>query len=1647
MSAVGALPGHDPPVRVETVHECDRTRVTRMFFPGRTLVCKEHLGAEAERRLRHEVAMLERLHGVPGVAQLVEAPRRPEAIVMADAGGANLAGPASPLPVDDLIGLAVKLAQAVAGMHRRGVMHRDITPGNIVISADGTPCLVDFALATSIAEERPAFAHHDEIVGTLAYLAPEQTGRTGRPVDQRADVYALGATLYELATGEPPFGAGDPLRLTHDHLARMPVPPAEVNPVVPGPLSEIILHLLEKEPDHRYQSADGAVHDLERLLQNRTQPAAVVRVGERDLPLRLLPPSRLVGRDDEVAALAAAFGDALRGRCRGVLVSGAAGVGKTALVDQLRPVVTGGDGWFVAGKFDQYRRDLEFDAVHQALRALGRLLLAEPEDELARVRGRIRATVGPNAGLLAAVVPEFATLLAVPPEAGDPLTAQLRAPRSALGVLRAVASRERPVVLFLDDLQWAGRTPLGLVDLLLSEEPVEGLLLVGAYRDGELDTAHPLSLPLSRWRDQAGVRWLRLANLPAPSLAAMVAEMLHTDRSIAAGLVEVIEPHTSGNPYETVELLNALRRDGVVMATADGLRWDEAAVRAHLDRSEVAGLLTARVEGMPPTSRRVVAEMSVLQVVTGDSARVVEQWLAPALDDGLLVLEPEAQEVVRFRHDRTREVILGGLEPRRRRALQLAMARQLAAVPGLFAVAAEQYLPVVDEVGDPVERRHVAGVLRRAAHQATLIGNYALVDSLLGAAVQLLDPEETAALIEMHTGRHAALFSMGRLDEADEVYRTLGGLCTTTMERAAATGVQVRSLTHRNRYAEAIGVGLVSLRELGVTVPPSDRLPIEIGRQLDHHLYRWLDHTDATDDLARPETTDPTLLAAIGLIDAVVPAAYYTDQARYVWLSLEALRIWIEHGPSRGLVGLASHTAFAVMALRDDHAAGRRALRRIIEAGEARGYEPGTSQARLLLALHNCWFEPIEDGVHVAARAREGLLRGGDLAYAGYSYYTTAYYVLDCAPSLDVVVAEVTAGLDFARRTGSTQTGEALDSYRWLAAALRGEPSAALDETAPDRYADNPLARLHAHVNRAIAAAVFGDQAGLARHTAAAMPLLSAAVGNYPTALAHVLRGLALAAQARATDGDERGELVSELEEATRWLAARAADAPPNFLHLLRLVEAERAWAVDDFRAAVLAFDAAIRAVAARQRPWHRALIAERAARFLLAHGVEHVGHELLAQARRGYAAWGATAKVDQLDRAYPTLRSEPAPTVGLRTDQPTGPPQGRATVTAETLDLLGIVSASQALSSETSLERLHSRVVEVLSTMTGATGVHLLMWRDDRHEWLLPAAGRGGGAVPLTDTGSEHVVPMSVLRYVQRTGEPLVVGDAAGDDRFARDPYFTDVACCSLLAVPILGRGTLRALLLLENRLIRGAFTVERLDAVKLIASQLAVSLDNAQLYSELSASRARIVAAADESRRRLERDLHDGAQHRLVSLALRLQEVQAAAPPEVDGLAAGLDDLIVELTGALDELRELARGIHPAILAEGGLPPALKALARRCTVPVELDVRVDSRPSEPIEIAVYYLVSEALTNAAKHARASAVRVEVGTDDASASLRVRVRDDGRGGADFAGGSGLVGLKDRVEALGGRLAVQSAPSTGTTVRAELPFDPAPATDG
>ncbi|WP_041259039.1 diguanylate cyclase [Pseudofrankia inefficax] len=1500
----GIAPGRDPPstparaaaprgtartvLLRETVllHETERTRISRLVLPTGPVIRKEPLGPDAPGRLRHEREILDRLAGLPGISQLARdgasAPASPDAILLVDVGGVALSERTLPLDPAELLALAERLAQALAGMHRRGVVHRDVNPTNVIVTADpsaarrrtaggaGTgslPYLIDFALAavveaSEVRSAPPMFSGRREIVGTVPYLAPELTGPTGRPVDQRADLYALGATLYELATGAPPFGSGDPVRVLHDHRARVPTPPSTRNPKVSSELSGILLHLLEKEPDDRYQSADGLEHDLAELRRG----GRVARPGGHDVPARPLTPSRLVGRDEEIGDLRQAFADVMAGRCSGVLLSGVSGVGKTSLAAELRPIVAAHGGWFVAGKFDQYRRDQEYDGVRNAFRGLSRLLLAEPEAALTQLRDRLLARLGATAGLAAAVVPELGALLSVRAEPGDPMTTQARAERSALEVLRAVARPDRPLVFFIDDLQWAGRTPLGLVDQVFSgAETIEGLLLVCAYREDALDPSHPLTPLLAAWGAQRiRPRQLRLGGLAPTGQAAMLTDLLNLPPASAVELAELVATATRGNPYATVELINALRHDGVLAADDGTWRWDRAALRRRrAELFDVDALLTAHVATLPPATRALLVamaclagqvELDLLAVAVGLSSDDVRRRLAPALAAGLVVPAAEDRESVRFYHDRVRESVLGGVSGPARRDTELALARRLARRPEFVDAAAQQYLRVADAVHAADERRGMGELFRRAAVEAVVLGDYVLAERFLTAAVPLADPADLEGLIGLRTERHAALYCQGRLDEADAEFRTICRLSACPAQRSAATAVQVMSLTNRSRGREAISLGLGQLRRLGVAVPDPAHLDEEIDRGF-AEIYRWIDETDEPADVHGSGDGD-AWQRAVGVVNRLMPTAFFYDQPMMVWLAVNVLRIWARDGPDPRLLLPAGHIAGALITRRGDYATAGRVMRRILDvaragAEEAEGWEAELWDARFLYAVSaGHWFDALEDNLAEARRVLAGLIRVGHLQNACWNYFGLLYNLLDCAPALEEFVAQVDEALALAARTGNPHAEETFQSCRQLARVLRGEVAeSTVDElTRETLLAGNPQAVAHMHITRAIAAAILDQPADLARHTAAALPFCSTTGSNYSMAIARVLRALALASRARATEGGERDAALAELADLVAWLSARAAEAPANFQHLLRLVEAERAWAAGDFQQAAYTFDLAQHDSHARSRPWHQALILERSARFYLAHGMCEAGRSLLAAARRRYVQWGATAKVSQLDWVNPTLCPEPAgaPRAGGSDEEVMG---RRSTLATGTIDLLGAVAASQALSSETSIAGLRARVEGILSEMTGATGVHLLLRDEDRRRWSVPDGA--GTVVPLETAGRRGLVPSSVVRYAERTHEPVAVADATQDDRFRRDPYFAGLDRCSLSAVPILIRGELRAMLLLENRMIRGAFSTERLEGIMLIAAQLTVSLDNALVYASLErkvTERTRQLAAANQ-------------------------------------------------------------------------------------------------------------------------------------------------------------------------------------------------------
>jgi diguanylate cyclase (GGDEF)-like protein len=1407
----------------------------------------------------------------------------------------------------DVVTFALALAGVVAGVHRAGVVHKDINPANILV-CDEQPVLIDWDLATTFAEDRPGFTHVHAIAGTLAYLAPEQTGRIGRGVDQRADLYALGATMYQLATGAPPFGDGDALELIHDHLARVPVAPSEVRAAVPAALSGIIVRLLEKEPDRRYQSGQGVVADLSRLLEALTGDLPTdgrdvgFALGTADFPTQICAPSELVGRETEVAALRSAFDDALAGHGRGVLVTGEPGVGKSVLIDELRSVVAEMGGWFVQGKFDQYQKGESADGVAQAMGALMRLLLAEPEDRLAVLRTRIADDVGADREVLAAAMPEFCMLLGMAP--GDVATVDDQVMRSRLfpagvALLRAVASPEHPLVIVVDDLQWAGEVPIGFVNAVLVEEDLPGVLLVGAYRDREVDASHPLSAVMARW-ERIGVAPtnLRLANLAPTQLRTLIARMLRLAPGPAADLADAIGIRTGGNPYDTVELVNALRREGALTADDAGWHWDVATIRRFVGKGDVLDLLAARIDALPPEAASMLevlaclggeVRIDLLEAATNLSPTAATDALAPSLEEGLLVMIHDDGPAVRFRHDRVQQAAYARLTPESRSALHLRLARRLAAHGHLAGGAAEHYLAAAHDVTDPAEGRRVVVLFQSAAADARLI-NPVRGEQFLAAALELLkvlgaagDPLVTQLLVE----RHAALVNLGRLDQADEVYAGIETRITDAVELAVAADAQIASLTRRARLDDAVALGVDLLSRLGYPVPSDEDMPGEIGRGLEL-LCGWVAAGPQPGELQRSEPPDPQIVAATRLLASAGAAAFFGRHPLLPWVVFTAHRLWVDHGPCAPSVISQAFLPPLAIAMTQDYAIGYEATRRILAVGEARGFEPSTSQMRNIAAMFCVqWFEPLEEVVRQLQQAREVLLRHGELQYAAFTYVNIVPPLLDSAPTLEISAAEIAAATTFMAGIGDDFIAAPIKCYQQLVRSLRGETDAPgsfddgsftemayLDEVSAD-----PISTFNFFCYRSLAAAVFGDARCLAVRTAAAMPLLAHVPGMQFVVMAHLLRALSLAEETKAAAPADRAGCLAEFDGCREWLAARAADAPQNFGHLVRWLDAERAWAVEDFQGATEAFDGAIAEVSRRQRPWHAALITERTARFHLAHKLERAGGTLLGEARNRYREWGATAKVDALEQEFPFLTAQHAPgtsphdsfTMAGNRASLGGPSHTSGTggsigaghsvvVSSDSIDRLAVVRASQALSSETNIDRLRARVVEVLSAMTGATSVRLLLWNDQTRQWFLPASSSENSensevaVVGVEEAGASGMICLSAFRYAERTGEPLLVADATRDDRFARDPYLHGLASCSLLVVPIFSRGEPRAMLLLENRLSRGIFTAERLDAVMLITGQLTVSLDNALLYASLERKVALRTDALAVANQRLE-------------------------------------------------------------------------------------------------------------------------------------------------------------------------------------------------
>ena len=1333
------------------------------------------------------------------------------------------------------LSLAEQMARIVADVHARGVTHRDIRPENFRCR-NGHPVLTGFEHAVTFDTESDGYETLERLPADVSFIAPEQTGRINRPVGQRADLYSLGGTLYALATGHAPFTADSRSALIHAHLAAEPRDPRKLAAWIPQALSHIILRLLAKEPEERYQSADGLVEDLRLLREAAERNQAPDNVPPHNAALVTRPhrPRRQHGRENEIRELLAALDSVTQGGKQCVFVGGEPGVGKTSLVCELQRPTALRAGRFVRGKCEQFQPHHPLLAPVQALRQLIRLLAGEDDKTVGELKSRLAKELGPEADLLHDLLPELAWIAekSSAPLATDPHEAQVRLKELLVRLIRAIASPQHPLVFVLDDLQWADRSTLDLIGALMEEEDVSGLLLLGLFRSNEIESVPGLRRLMEK---PPGAKHealsLQLVNLPAADLADLVGEMLGAKPEEVHELAAEMHRATRGNPFYAAEMVDSIHRESLLVFDRDARRWtwDSDALARRAPSQDTIDFLTRNLAELPPATTEVLSAtallgadttLGVLLLATGREANELTSALLPALEQGVIVT-PDAEKWVRgekaarvsFRHDRLQQAAAGLRDETWRKSRHLSMARRLAADamdPASIYRVAEQYVEAHALLEEPQEKENVAALFLSAGRRARQAGAFVTARRFLSLALDLLAPDPWHYAPELswslHEELHLVCYSLPEYEEADTIYARLREHAQNAEVMAAPTAIQVMSLSNRTRYEEAVRLGAALLGELGIAVP-LENAEKEVERQL-RELYQSIE-SGVLERLPTSGEATAEAHAAARLLNRMVPAAFFFRPAVANWLVVYAARMWTEGSYGDARIYPMACLPLVTIAARSDHATGYRAARAALAVGEKAECGVETARARHVFGLFGChWMEPLESAIVQAEEARDTLVRNGELEFACYTFFTSQAALLDTGETLGDLAAENHRALAFAAKTGNRHGEESYEAFLGLINALSAES----ESEAPQVPASNPMAACYHHVTRALAACLLDEKEAHARHAESAARLAPYITGFYPTVLINVLESLALITRLRS--GHDQTDVMERVAANQKWLAARAADAPQNFAHLHDLVEAERLSAEGRGTEALPLYERAIRRAKAHRRPWHAALAAEKAARCYLALELEEAGRRVLEQARALYAGWGAARKCASLEAEFPFLRS----VRGWREMQP-------------------LLAATQQLAFIRSVPQLAETTAEIVRELSGATDVQILAL-DERDQWMLKA-GYADGKKLSRQTAEEAerngLVSALVFRSGVRLKESLSSEDAVADARFAADPRFRGVDRCALLGVPVISRNRVVAFVILENRKLRGAFGMEMADMVGMLCGQLGVSIDNARIHNSL--------------------------------------------------------------------------------------------------------------------------------------------------------------------------------------------------------------------
>jgi signal transduction histidine kinase/predicted ATPase/CheY-like chemotaxis protein/predicted Ser/Thr protein kinase len=1441
-------------------------------IPSVTKCATDDTDASACARVRAEAQVLKLLAHVPGVPRLLHVDYGAGVLVQERAPGLVLSEAMVTLPRDvrRWSKVALVLARIVDEINRAGVLHGDLHPGNIVFDDDtGAVAVIDFGAAVVQGRMDADFRHAAQLGRALPYGAPELTGRMGIGADFRADHYALGAITYALLCGEPPFVSSDPLELLHALLARMPVPPHERACEVPACLSAVVMKLLAKQPERRYQSGRGLLCDLEHCVevvcgQAGDDPGFIA--GQHDHRAQPAPPSRLFGRDAEMEVLRAALG-AGGGAARLAAVHGEAGSGKTALVTAALAGSCTGGAVFASGAFPQYRLDQPYSAIADLLGDIAEYALCEPASTFQTIRAELQLALGSNADLLAFTFPAFAPLLhdAQPPaQASAPATLAHDSQHlhgrlgQALGASFDVLRRHaQALVLFVDDLQWADAHSLTLLEHVATEVSRDNLLLVVAWRDDEVDATHPLHGMLSRVREaEALCIDVTVGALPVAESEALVADVLNADvrdagsNSVTA-LARGLHRKTAGNAFFILEHVRRLFDEGHLRRDGERWHWDGAALAALPEREKLLDGLVAQLQRLPADVQRLAAvcaclgnpiDTALLPEVLRVPPERIGALLLPLLQHGILLGahmassdSVTASHTLRFSHDRMQQAARELLSVAERAQVHRSIADALYARPfsgGPPFALAEHWLLALESLEGELEHRRALATLLCAARAALDRAAFSLASRFVaGAAALACGRADDTQQLELKLVEHGALFGLARYDEGDATYATLATLPRANALRiAAATAQQCIALAHRGRCEQAVRLTLSVAQSLGLAVPADDDWDAALHDELEalDNVLR-VRGTGLFDELV-PLNDPEAECAAFMLISSSAATIYWRPVIGH-WSRLRVLRLGWERGRCAMLPEALVLTTMTLLLYRDDPATGYA----LAHAGwrMIRHYPSARLQARshLCLGVFNThWFEPLEQSVEHTRLSYRWAVEAGDTECQSLARLNSVLMILDTAPELDAVLHEATLALQVAQRIGDHGTMVAIVPSRQFARCLLGRthtPTSWDDDEfneAAYREADaaNPVARELLAIYKIYAAVLFGDW-DLALQMDRDRAMVQVTTGTYVHVQGQWLHALVIGHAMHAGLSSERDALETEFEPLAVWFERRAADAPVNFGHMSDLLRGLQHWAHRRHGPAASCFEAALDGAQKHHRPGHYALACELAAEFNASQGLTRAARAYRAAALEAYAEWGAEAKVAQLEVQ----------------EGPSGSTSLSAGSSVAMLDFDSLLRAGDLLAHERDPRTLLTVLFDLLGRYAAAErGV--LLWHTGE-SWAVRAGFGPDGPWFMLDPGAvpppDSAMPDSVRHYLHHTGRPLLVSDAARHPRFGSDPHVLRRGVQSIIGLPIVLHGRPIGLLYLENRQARTTLGAQQLGTLRLLGLQFAAAYENALIGRELEA------------------------------------------------------------------------------------------------------------------------------------------------------------------------------------------------------------------